>query len=426
MRIDIIICGWHFKNKNIYHQLKTESEYYNDLLFKFFIASHKRQEDIDKNVLNSIIQLGWKVLYFENHGWEWGAYQQFLIWQKNNNTSSDYYLFLHDDIVIKKYGFIKRFIEKIQNSYSVVGNSVPINRRENVKLNYPEDILWAKLNEFPIISNEWDLVRGSCFFTTKKVVENILIKMPIKKGNNINFANCSLRVFGGLVCDKFGDNSITYIGGKPRSSIYIEEEYRANNHKERIKSLIRPYINKSTIKRILRLKKVAPIKRGNGLKINLGCGTECLYGYFNIDIDSQCADMKANILDVEFEKNTIVEVLMVHVIEHIDYLKVAPLLKKIFTWLKLNGQLIIEFPDLIKCCKLILKMKKNPEELENSFSGVKGIFGDSTKSAYQSHKWGWTKTTMVPLLKKIGFRETYVERTEYHVPKRDTRIVAVK
>lgn len=430
MELTIVVCGWHFKNGDIYRKLINEVKYYHKLAAKYYIASHKKPEEIDKSFLNAITRLGWNVLYFENEGWDWGAYQQFLIWQKDNDTLSDYYLFLHDDIKIKKHGFIKAFLEKIQDGVNVVGNSVSISGVRKYKMFFPEEVLWAEMKGFSIKSNEWDVVRGSCFFTTKDVVENILIEMHIRKGLDIVFANSSLRIFSGLVRDRFGDKSVGYIGDSPRSSIYIDEEHRGNRKmslKERIKSLLHPYINRTLIKRILRFKKVAPVKSGMGLKINLGCGTQCLAGYFNVDIDSPYADQNADILQLEFDDNSVAEVLIVHVIEHIDYVKVEPLLKKIYSWLRLDGQLILEFPDLIKCCRLILKMKNKPEKIQHSPCGAQGLYGGNPKkSAYDIHKWGWTKTTMVPLLKKTGFRKVYVERPEYYVPKRDVRIVAVK
>ena len=110
------------------------------------------------------------------------------------------------------------------------------------------------------------------------------------------------------------------------------------------------------------------------------------------------------------------------------FVKTFPLLEKIYRWLKVDGQLILEFPDVLKVCKLILRRKNKPQELQNSPLGIRGLYGGPTEHMhpYDYHKWGWTKTTMVPLLRKIGFRRIYVERADYHFPKRDIRIVAVK
>ena len=430
MKLSIVLCGWHFKNEHLYRKLRSEAESYSGFDVRFYIASHKSSEEIDKSILNGAIRLGWNVLCFSNEGWDWGAYQQFLIWQKDKDILSDFYLFLHDDIVIKKCGFIQAFHEKIQDGFVLVGNSPTVSKKEKIRSYYPEDVLWAEVNGFPIKSNEWNVVRGSCFLTTKRVAENILIKMPIKKGADINLANSSLRIFGALVTDRFGGNAIGYIGEKPRSSFYIEEEHRGNNVmpiRKSLKSLIPPYIKTLIKKRILGYQRVDQIKQGTGLKLNLGCGQKCLPGYFNIDLDSPCADQTADILQLKFQENSIAEVLMIHTIEHIDYMKVAPFLERIYTWLKVDGQLILEFPDLIKCCRLILKRKNKPEEIQQSPLGALGLYGGNPKmSVHDYHKWGWTKTTMVPLLKKIGFRKIYVERANFHVAKRDTRLVTIK
>ena len=428
--LSIVICGWYFKNEKVCSTLISETRNYGNIHTKFYIASHKKQEEIDKNILNQATKLGWTTLYFSNEGWEWGAYQQFLIWQKENDIFSDYYLFLHDDITIKKNGFLKAFLDKIQDGFVLVGNSPTVSKKEKIRIYYPEDVLWAEVNGSPIKSSEWDVVRGSCFFTTKEVVKNILIKMPIKKGDNINFANCSLRLFGGLVTDTFGVDAIGYIGERPRSSLYIEEEYRGNNVvpiKKKLKSFVPSYLKTLIKKRILGWQKVDRVKKGTGLKLHLGCGKKCLPGYFNIDLDSPCADQTADILQLKFKENSIAEVLMVHVIEHIDYMEVAPFLGKIYVWLKIDGQLILEFPDIIKCCRLILKRKNRPEEIQQSYLGAQGLYGGNPKiSIHDYHKWGWAKTTMAPLLKKIGFRKVYVERANFHIAKRDTRIVAIK
>ncbi|NVM20293.1 MAG: class I SAM-dependent methyltransferase [Desulfobacterales bacterium] len=409
----------------------AEGGNYSNIDAKFYIASHRKPEEIDKNMLNGAIQLGWNVLYFSNEGWEWGAYQQFLTWQRGNDAFSDYYLFLHDDIIIKKYGFLKAFLNKIQGGFSLVGNSPTISKKEEIRSHYPEDVLWAKVNGFPIRSSQWNVVRGSCFFCTKEVAETILIKMPIKNGTDLLFANCSLRVFGGLVTDRFGERSIGYIGEKPRSSAYIDEEFRGNKQiskSARIRSLIRPYINRTMIKRILRIKKVSPIKRGMGLKINLGSGTKCLYGYFNVDIASPCAETNADIESVEFKDDSVAEVLMIHIIEHIDCVKVPSLLRKIYRWLKADCQLIVEFPGVLKVCSLVLKGKNKPEESRQSRFGIRGLYAGPTENmkGHDYHKRGWTKNNMYPILQEIGFRKIYVERPEHIDTKRGIRIVGVK
>jgi hypothetical protein len=430
--LSIVVCGWHFKNEDMFGTLTMEVENHGDIDAEFYIVSHRTPEEIDENVLEGINQLGWNILYFSNVGWDWGAYQQFLIWQKDRDAFSDFYLFLHDDIVIKQHGFLSVFLEKIREGYVVVGNSISVSKKEDIRRLYPEDILWTAQAGFPIESPGWEVVRGSCFLTTKDVATRVLLEMPVKVGNNLAFANCSLRVFGGLVTDTFGASSITHIGNTPRTSDYIYEELRGENVQptsmERLKTLLRPFINRSKIKRFLRISKVSPVEQGTGLKLHLGCGEKCLYGYFNVDMASSCAELNSDINCLEFPAGSVSEVLMVHVIEHVEYFEVPRLLRKIYYWLRSEGQLILEFPDVLKVARLVLKRKNDPDQLQSSPYGIRGFYGGPVKnmSIHDYHKWGWTDKTLAPILRDAGFKRTFTERAQWHSRRRDTRVVALK
>ena len=376
-------------------------------------------------------------MYLPNQGWDWGAYQQFLIWQKENESLSNYYLFLHDDINIKNHGFINAFLKDIENGAKVVGNGLPYPPPLEIewKKISTHIFFWAELNGCFVKSKKWNCVRGSCFFTTKEIVENILIKMPIKNGSHVGFGNWGVKIFGGLVRDLYGKEAIKYLGNKVQKSFYIEEEYRGGLIDAsfvqvifiKIKSKI-PLSLKRIIKMIVKGQKApsAPL----GLKFNLGCGNRYLEGYVNIDVRSKVADLRADILDLEFKKDSVSEVLMVHVIEHIDYFKVEFFLKKVYSWLKVDGQLVMEFPDVIKVAQCILKRRNKPEDLQNNPFGIRGLYGEPIKnmSLCDYHKWGWCDTTMRALLKEIGFRKIYIEKPQYHGRRneRDTRIVAIK
>lgn len=430
-KLTVVIVGWYFKNYNLYQKLIKEAALYNNLEVNFYIASHKQPNEIDETIKNSLKKLGWELLFFENKGWDWGAFQQFSIWQKQNKSLTDYYLFLHDDIIIKNKGFIGTFLNKIQNGAKVGGNSFPscfppIKKDWNIIS--PEVIFWSQVKGFPINSKSWGCVRGSCFFTVKNVVENILINMPIKQGFHVGFGNWSCKIFGGLVTDKYGEKAINYIGGKEeRKSYYITEEFRGGEEKTSIFDKIKSLIPISIKKFIKGQKAPSP---PSGLKLNLGCGTKYLEHYLNVDVNSEYADLVKNFLDLKFEEGTISEVLIIHVVEHIDYFKLKPFFEKIHRWLKKDGQLVIEFPDIIKVAKQILKIKNDVKKLQNSTFGLRGIYGQVTKNMtiYDYHKWGWTKKTMIKLLREIGFRKIYTERPQHHggLANRDTRIVAIK
>lgn len=55
------------------------------------------------------------------------------------------------------------------------------------------------------------------------------------------------------------------------------------------------------------------------------------------------------------------------------------------------------------------------------------IWGDPNyKRVEMCHKWGYTKSQLIALLKEAGFEKVEVQKPRYHVVHRDMRVVAVK
>jgi len=433
-KLTIVIIGWHFNNENLYAQLKAEEKEISFLDFEYFIISHKKLEEIKTIDIKDIIRLGWKIIWSENKGWDWGGYQQFLRWQKKHGTLSNYYLFLHDDIEIKKPGFIKAFLKKIGTGLKVVGNSLPTKETEEVNYSIlnPEILYWAKTKGFNIKSNKWKVVRGSCFFTVRDVVENVLLKMPIRNGPHVGLGNWSVKIFGGLIKDRYGKNVVGYLSSKERESEYIKESFRGKEKKQPLIEKLKKPIPKFIKKKLKGLK--AP-DSPPGLKLHLGCGNKHLSGYLNIDIKGKAADIKGDILELDFEKESVGEVLMVHVIEHIHFLKVEPFLKRVYKWLKKGGCLILEFPDVVKVSRQMLKIKHNTGRLQNPRSSARGFTESLKAKCLHLHAtitngggWGWTVSTLKKLLMGIGFKKFYVEKPQFHrgSTKRGSRITAIK
>jgi hypothetical protein len=435
--LSVVIAGWHFKNPDLYRKLVEEASYYKSMKTRFYIASHKDRNEIEHELISSVEDLGWNILTFENKGWDWGAYQQLLIWQKNHEELSDYYLFLHDDVMIKKKGFLEAFIAESGDEAKVVGNSLPYRGPLEIKWTEtsPHIFFWAKSKGLSLNTDEeWKCIRGSCFFTVKEIAENILMNMPVKHGLHCGFGNWSVKIFGGLVRELYGREAIRYLSQKVRKSRYIDEDYRGRSRE----AIVRRSIHRVKSKMPLSVRKVVKrIKKGQksppspeGLKLNLGCGDRYREGHLNIDACSQIADINGDILDLEFDDESVSEISMVHVIEHIDFSQVRPLLKRFFSWLRKEGLLIIEFPDVLKVARCVLQLKGDLEKLEHSPFGIRGFYGEPfpDMSIHDYHKWGWSERSLKSLLEDVGFSKTFTERPQFHgqQAKRDTRIVAIK
>ena len=165
--------------------------------------------------------------------------------------------------------------------------------------------------------------------------------------------------------------------------------------------------------------------RNEFLHLNVGCGKYVLDGWFNIDIQAseksyRQPDMLAPANKIPLPDHCAATVQAVHVIEHFYRWEVDSVLDEWKRLLKRNGMLILELPNLLKCCENILsgkKASKHPDQL-----GMWGLYGDpGQKDPYMTHRWGWTPATLTELLLSHGFSQIQEEETVYHPVGRKSR-----
>ena len=169
------------------------------------------------------------------------------------------------------------------------------------------------------------------------------------------------------------------------------------------------------------------------IKLNLGCGDKILQGYVNIDTVSSRAgrqpDFVADIRDLRRIKSSIAdEILAIHVIEHFYYWEVVPLLKSWRRLLKPGGKLILECPNLLYACQVILK---NPAKF--SQPGPAGqmsmwpLYGDPRwQDPLMCHKWAYTPDSLIAVLHEAGLIRAQQESAQFKLREpRDMRITAI-
>ncbi|MCS7365839.1 MAG: methyltransferase domain-containing protein [archaeon GB-1867-035] len=143
------------------------------------------------------------------------------------------------------------------------------------------------------------------------------------------------------------------------------------------------------------------------MKLNIGCGNDKRAGYVNIDVRSEVnPDM---IIDVEkellsrFQDNSCDEIICIDFIEHLSFNRVEDFLKDCHRILKRGGKLIVQVPDIELHCKNILEGKYNWKELSYWIYGAQN-------HEYNYHKSGFTRSELVKLLTKLGFKVIKIER----------------
>lgn len=165
------------------------------------------------------------------------------------------------------------------------------------------------------------------------------------------------------------------------------------------------------------------------MKLHIGCGSNILPGYINIDEYNPNADVNLNVMEMNYDDESIDVVEGYMILEHLTLSDARKLLKKLYKMLKKGGRLILEVPDMEKVCKMILAFADDPECLEQGPFGFRGIFGDPAgiKSIGDVHKWGYTRTSLSALVREAGFAKCIIsDGISHHYPLRDMRVEATK
>ena len=177
------------------------------------------------------------------------------------------------------------------------------------------------------------------------------------------------------------------------------------------------------------------------MKVHFGCGARVMDGYFNVDavhhpnaprapdlLYAMDFDGEGNLVQrMPIDDGTVDEILGIHVFEHFHRWGCESVIQEWRRILKTDGRLILELPDLIKCCQNIIdgRHSKHPDQL-----GRWGLYGDPRlKDKYMCHPWGWAPGELMNFLSNNGFRRCRHLPTVFHSSgrlHRDMRIEAVK
>jgi SAM-dependent methyltransferase len=158
------------------------------------------------------------------------------------------------------------------------------------------------------------------------------------------------------------------------------------------------------------------------LMLNVGCGGRRIPGYKGVDVVQRpAADIVAPCHQIPLADSTVDEIMAIHLIEHMHPWEVPVALAEWHRLLKPHGRLVLELPDLKKCCANVLSGVmvggKDPDQL-----GMWGLYGDPRgKDPYMAHKWGWTFDTLAPVVAAAGFGDLKEKGTQYHPAGREDR-----
>jgi predicted SAM-dependent methyltransferase len=146
------------------------------------------------------------------------------------------------------------------------------------------------------------------------------------------------------------------------------------------------------------------------MKYHLGCGSQYMEGYCNVDFPPSHhnvnhdikVDLYANILEMEYQECK--EIRSHHFFEHFNYFETFALLFKWTNALEKEGLLIIDVPDLEGLCRAYLAA-----DVKTKFLVARYLFG-SHEAEWAYHINGWSRETMQYVLMDLGYSIEDVKR----------------
>jgi hypothetical protein len=172
------------------------------------------------------------------------------------------------------------------------------------------------------------------------------------------------------------------------------------------------------------------LEEGQPIKFNMGCGRDRIDGYLGVDMHSDTADIKQDIMKLDLPEQCADEIFASHVIEHIPQHRAPKVLEKWLATLKDGGMLVMETPDLAGLCKDYLEQDGADQHMTAMCiygAAVDRITPETQeKGALSPHLWGYTPKSLADLCIAVGFKGVNILPVKGQHPGKNFRLEAVK
>ena len=170
----------------------------------------------------------------------------------------------------------------------------------------------------------------------------------------------------------------------------------------------------------------------SSLRLNLGCGSDYLPGYINIDANpAVLADLHLNLLDIDtmFAPASVCEILLIHSLNYLNLWQAQDFFRKAASLLLPDGILIIETPNLLKAVDKIRACEGTDSAAY--LEGVRALHAFDInqikrREQFTPYAFSWSPWHLEHELSLSGFENIKILPPKTHSPWRDMRIEAQK
>jgi len=132
------------------------------------------------------------------------------------------------------------------------------------------------------------------------------------------------------------------------------------------------------------------------------------------------ADIRSDVRKLDMPDESADEIMAIHLFEHLYRWDAEPTLREWFRVLKPGGRLVLELPDLHKCCANILAGAEDRYGLFGLFGGPAG------ENPLMVHKWCYSFAELRDVVRAAGFVKVKQHAPQFHKKNRDMRLEAVR
>jgi GT2 family glycosyltransferase len=183
-------------------------------------------------------------------------------------------------------------------------------------------------------------------------------------------------------------------------------------------------------KSIIKVNGLLNCKRYNrDIKLNLGSGGIDYPGFLSVDLYDKRANIPMNITKLDFDNNSVSEIMASHVFEHLNPYHSVDILKEWLRALKPGGKLSMEMPDIEALCKSFLA-ETNYYDKMGILNAVYGSVNTTSEGGPDNitspHLFGWWPESLFNHLQAAGYVDISFPPEQWPHPHNNLRVEAYK